>query len=213
MGFGFQPVTDGGGDGDMESVTIQLRTFGQTVSHDVDVPTGPTHPRRMLPVFQALAQTLIDDAVAQEVTAGNSISCKRGCDAGRRQLVPLPPAEAHAMRALVEALPEPTQTQVLERFAEAGKRIERSALGARLRDQVWDDEDESHYNKLALDYFALGIPCPFLDAEGACSIYSDCPIVCREFLVITPRRIAPTRRQERSRPYRCLGRCRGRSRA
>jgi hypothetical protein len=35
---------------------------------------------------------------------------------------------------------------------------------------------------LGLDYFALGIPCPFLEDES-CSIYADRPLACREYLV------------------------------
>ena len=38
---------------------------------------------------------------------------------------------------------------------------------------------------LGLRYFALGIPCPFLEAES-CSIYTERPLVCREFLVSSP---------------------------
>jgi Fe-S-cluster containining protein len=38
---------------------------------------------------------------------------------------------------------------------------------------------------LGLDYFRLGIPCPFLENES-CSIYADRPLACREFLVTSP---------------------------
>jgi Fe-S-cluster containining protein len=36
-----------------------------------------------------------------------------------------------------------------------------------------------------MTYFRLGISCPFLEKES-CSIYSDRPILCREFLVTSP---------------------------
>ena len=35
---------------------------------------------------------------------------------------------------------------------------------------------------LALSYFRLGIPCPFLEEES-CSIHPDRPLSCREYLV------------------------------
>ncbi len=38
---------------------------------------------------------------------------------------------------------------------------------------------------LKLDYFALGIACPFLEAES-CGIYEERPMICREHLVTTP---------------------------
>jgi Fe-S-cluster containining protein len=34
-------------------------------------------------------------------------------------------------------------------------------------------------------YFALGIACPFLEDES-CSIYEDRPLICREYLVVSP---------------------------
>jgi Fe-S-cluster containining protein len=183
MDFGFHRL-----QGDVEQterVTVTLTVFGKTVTQDVEVPSGPTLSRRMLPVFQSLAHTLIDHAVAREQRAGNSISCKRGCGVCCQQLVPIPPAEAHAIAALVEALPEPQRSGVRARLAEARERLEASGLAARLREQVWNDDDDSSYNTLALDYFALHIACPFLDDEGACAIYPDRPVVCREFLVIS----------------------------
>lgn len=38
---------------------------------------------------------------------------------------------------------------------------------------------------LGLEYFALGIPCPFL-VDESCSIHQDRPLACREFLVMSP---------------------------
>jgi hypothetical protein len=39
--------------------------------------------------------------------------------------------------------------------------------------------------ELSVAYFALGIPCPFLEEES-CSIHPDRPLVCREYLVTSP---------------------------
>src|SRR5581483_2767729 len=38
---------------------------------------------------------------------------------------------------------------------------------------------------LGVDYFRLGIACPFLEDES-CSIYADRPLSCREYLVTSP---------------------------
>lgn len=35
------------------------------------------------------------------------------------------------------------------------------------------------------DYFALGVPCPFLEDES-CSIHPERPLTCREYLVTSP---------------------------
>jgi Fe-S-cluster containining protein len=136
-------------------------------------------------VFRELAETLIGRGVARVEAQGKSISCKRGCSACCSQLVPISPAEAHALQAVVDALPEARRARVLARFEDAGRRIDASGLASRLRAPVWED-DEQGYVALALAYFKLGIPCPFLDDEGACSIYLDRPVICREFLVTSP---------------------------
>lgn len=168
-----------------ESATVTLDAFGDPVAREVAVPAGPTTTRRMLPVFREFAETLIGRAVARVETQGKSISCRRGCSACCSQLVPISPAEAHAIQAVVDALPDAARARVLSRFEEAGRRIEASGLAARLRAPVWDSDQEG-YVALALAYFKLGIPCPFLDDEGACSIYLDRPVICREFLVTSP---------------------------
>jgi hypothetical protein len=38
---------------------------------------------------------------------------------------------------------------------------------------------------LGMEYFRLGIACPFLEEES-CSIHPDRPIACREYLVTSP---------------------------
>ncbi|HNM46888.1 MAG TPA: YkgJ family cysteine cluster protein, partial [Candidatus Sumerlaeota bacterium] len=45
--------------------------------------------------------------------------------------------------------------------------------------------NEAQQRTLSLDYFRLGLACPFLEEE-ACSIYADRPLGCREYLVTSP---------------------------
>ena len=51
-----------------------------------------------------------------------------------------------------------------------------------LNRQQWNDQD---VQPLGFEYFRLGIPCPFLEQES-CSIHSDRPVSCREYLVTSP---------------------------
>jgi hypothetical protein len=46
-------------------------------------------------------------------------------------------------------------------------------------------ERESNAIMLGLDYFRIGVPCPFLEDES-CSIHKERPIACREYLVTSP---------------------------
>lgn len=45
--------------------------------------------------------------------------------------------------------------------------------------------DREARGQLGRDYFALGVPCPFLEDES-CSIHPERPLVCREYLVTSP---------------------------
>ncbi|MFT3766432.1 MAG: YkgJ family cysteine cluster protein [Minicystis sp.] len=170
---------------DTETITVTLDAFGETVEEDVEVPAGKTTPRRLLPVFQSLAETMIERAVAHVAAEGKSISCERGCTACCHQLVAVSPMEARTLREIVEAMPEAEKAALLARFAAARARLVEGGLLGRLGDVSWDD-DEDAYNALTIAYFALRIPCPFLGADGGCTIYDDRPLVCREHLVTTP---------------------------
>ena len=57
---------------------------------------------------------------------------------------------------------------------------------------------------IGMDYFRLGIACPFLEDES-CSIHPDRPIACREYLVTSPPRIARAPRPRPSAASPCLG--------
>lgn len=170
----------------METVTLRLEAFGETLEEDIDVPRGKTTPRRLLPIFQSMAETMIEHGVARARAEGREVSCRRGCDACcRSQLVPISPMEARNLRDLVEAMPEPRRTALLARFAAARARLAESGLLGRLTHARWTADEEA-YDALAGEVRALGIACPFLADDGACSIYEDRPIVCREFVVTTP---------------------------
>src|SRR5262249_20241959 len=114
---------------------------------------------------------------------GKTISCKAGCGACCRQLVPISETEARRIADLVEELPEPRRAVVRQRFADARRRLEESGmLDKLLHHENWSDDA---FRAIGIGYFNLGIPCPFLDDES-CSIHPDRPITCREYLVTSP---------------------------
>jgi Fe-S-cluster containining protein len=160
---------------------IVLEISGEPVAFHLEVPSGPTTLEALLPVFQGLADAMAGRAAGKAVAAGETISCRAGCGACCRQAVPVAEAEARAIAALVEAMPEPRRTTVRERFAAASTRLQDTAQASR-RIDIADD-------KTAIDvgnrYFGLGVPCPFLEDES-CSIYADRPLRCREYLVTSP---------------------------
>jgi Fe-S-cluster containining protein len=147
---------------------------------EFQVTTGPTTPPHLLPVLQSLTDAIVQSAVQAARAQGHSISCKNGCGACCRQLVPIPPTEAHRIRDLVNELPEPRRSEIQARFTEARRRLQHANLLEDLLDLGAVSKERR--TPLALDYFRQGIPCPFLEEES-CSIHPDRPLVCREYLV------------------------------
>src|SRR5262245_35413661 len=109
----------------------------------VTVPAGPTRLRVLLPLVQSLADQVVGAAVKGVEEQGHQISCKKGCGACCRQLVPIAEEEARHIRDLVEALPEPRRTEVRTRFREARRRLDEAGLLEPLRHPEACDKDNS----------------------------------------------------------------------
>jgi Fe-S-cluster containining protein len=159
---------------------LTLAIGGRKVEVEAMVPARPTRPHLMLSLFRELANAVVGAAVASVADQGEAISCRASCGACCRQLVPITLPEAHDFEAFLRSLPSPRRRELQARFAAARVRLQESDMLEILLhpERVLEDDKES----LALRYFGLGIPCPFLEAES-CSIHPRRPIVCREYLV------------------------------
>jgi Fe-S-cluster containining protein len=167
-------------------VTIGAKLAGKAweMQTEVTIPLGPTRLRQMLPVIQELTNAVVSEGVRKAESLGRQISCKKGCGACCRQLVPVSAVEARFLRELIERLPQPRRDIVRARFADARRRLEAAGLLELLQhtEEMPDVEQRTAAND---KYFQLGIACPFLEDES-CSIYNDRPVSCREYLVTTP---------------------------
>lgn len=124
---------------------------------------------------------------AQASEEGRTRSCKTGCAACCRMLVPLSPPEAYALMEFIHALPAGQQERVVTRLAQTKSVLLSHGIWERLVEigessQALDDEALEPINQ---GYYALRIPCPFLEDE-MCSIYDERPAACRELLVTSP---------------------------
>ena len=173
----------GAAPGTTATAEIGMTMGGQPLRLRLTVPSGPARPRDLLPIVQGLTNMVVGDAVRKVEAEGKSISCQKGCGACCRQLVPISPGEARDIARVVEAMPEPRRSAVRERFAEARRRLDGTGLLEPLRRPTL--LVGRHTNEIGLEYFALGIPCPFLEEES-CSIHPDRPTACREYLVTSP---------------------------
>jgi Fe-S-cluster containining protein len=174
-----EPVTSA----EMTTAEVKLSAGPWRFEARVSVPAGPTRLVELLPVARQMADSAISAVVGEIESQGLSISCKKGCGACCRQLVPISEVEARRLRDVVEQMPEPRRSQIRARFAQARRAIEEAGLLETIRhSERWTRDG---YRPMGMRYFRLGIPCPFLEEES-CSIYTERPITCREFLVVTP---------------------------
>ena len=158
-------------------------------SIDFDTPDGrlrgdliiPDRPMRLAELawnMMTISDALTDMAVGREEREGRAISCRKGCGACCRQLVPLSPPEAWLVAELVERMADSKRSVLDGKFARAGKALEEAR--ARTPDASAADREA-----VPRAYFAQGVACPFLEDES-CSIHLHRPSVCREYLVTSP---------------------------
>lgn len=163
------------------------------VVHPITVPSGSVRAAAVVPALQGLVNAVVSAAETKLGEAGQEISCRKGCGACCRQLVPVSRTEAERLLGVIEAMPAKRARALKERFAAAAAAIKDAGLDVRAE---LSDRDRSRSDRdLSVGYFALGIPCPFLEEES-CSIHPERPLVCREYLVTSPAELCAGPQQE-----------------
>ena len=163
------------------TATLRLAVGELRIAHPITVPSGAVPAAEIVPALQGLVNAVVDAA-----ERGKTISCRKGCGACCRQLVPISRSEGERLLDLVEAMPKERRGEIKRRFAAAEAILEPAGF-ARPADRT-DRE-------LSTSYFALGVPCPFLEEES-CSIHVERPLVCREYLVTSPAELCAGPAQE-----------------
>jgi Fe-S-cluster containining protein len=151
------------------------------IAHPITVPNRAVDAAEIVPALQGLV-----NAVVEAAAVGRAISCRKGCGACCRQLVPLSRTEGERLLKVIDALPAARRATLMERFTAAEARVEHAGL----KDRAGRSDRE-----LSAAYFALGLPCPFLEDES-CSIHPERPLVCREYLVTSPAELCAGPAQE-----------------
>jgi Fe-S-cluster containining protein len=153
------------------TATLRLTVGELKVAHPITVPSAAVPATDVVPALQELV-----NAVVAAAEAGKAVSCRKGCGACCRQLVPISRTEGERLLQLIETMPAKRRETLTRRFDAAAAAIE--AGGLKQRGERTDRE-------LSLAYFGLRVPCPFLEDES-CSIHAERPLVCREYLVTSP---------------------------
>lgn len=166
-----------------EDIQVRIIVNDVPVSIGMSVPAENVKLRRVLHVLRSVSNAFIDTAEENIRDSGKQISCKAGCGACCRQLVPISEAEAFDLRDQIEAMPEPRRSEIVSRF-EAGMAILNGAnFFSELEAAAFTDAVA--YDEAIKAYFRFGISCPFLE-NGSCSIHQTRPLTCREYLVTSP---------------------------
>ena len=137
---------------------------------------GATDAKLGLAGLARHAATLSDAMLARAQSAhyaqGGGVSCRKGCAACCRQVIPLSPPDALALEEL-------RQGMAWEERSEADARLDRMRDGLALAGLA----EASLFNH-AGEVYRLGLACPFL-IEEACSIHPHRPLACREHLAVS----------------------------
>lgn len=164
---------------EIATMRVTLSTPDGPIRGQVEVDTGPMRLADLVPTALELTDMLVARASRKEAQAGRTISCRAGCGACCRQMVGLSAPECFYLADFVETMPVAARAAAQKRFVEIEIRLQNEGLLAPLMDPECDDERSLG---IALKYFFLGVPCPFL-IEESCSIHEDRPVVCREYNV------------------------------
>jgi Fe-S-cluster containining protein len=170
-----------------ERFDIALNTPAGRLTTAVEVPTGFVPVTAIVPLMRRLGEDAQALETARANEQGKTPSCRKGCAACCRMLVPLSPPEAFALSDYIRSLPDERRRRIAERLAQAKSRLLSHGLWQRLIElgETADPPDDEALEPINRAYYALRMPCPFLEDE-VCSLYEERPAACRELLVTSP---------------------------
>jgi Fe-S-cluster containining protein len=165
--------------------TLQLGWAGHAARFDLRVPKRRLRLSELVLTAEHVTHVVVEQAVKGEAAEGRALSCRAGCGACCRQLVPVSGPEAFRLAEHIVSLPESERDRWIERFEHAERRLAESDLLPRLQALMAHGPAHSDLSALARDYFALGLPCPLL-VDESCGLHPARPLSCRDFNVTTP---------------------------
>lgn len=162
---------------------FNLDIEGYQCAAEMSLPNRGISLTEFLPIIWKLQDALIGIWENLNAKEGRVVSCRAGCGACCRQLVPVSEIEAFHLKEVVDSLPAEHRQRVVTRFALAQQSLAEQGVLEDLKGLTHADVDKKR--ELGIAYFRLQIPCPFLEEES-CSIHAVRPSACREYLVTSP---------------------------
>jgi Fe-S-cluster containining protein len=121
-------------------------------------------------------------AIEHQRLYGKPVTCSAGCMACCKYMVTVSPAEVIAINDTINNLPRQSRLALLRSMTMAGRKI-LSAFPSIVKScDLGHTQSSSRLVELSRWYAAISVTCPWIENK-MCSLYSDRPLVCREFLV------------------------------
>ena len=166
----------------LAAMNVEIGTPLGPIRGRVQVDTGPMRLSDLVSTAVGLTGIMVDRSRKIEEKAGRAVSCRAGCGACCRQMVPLSAPEAFQLADFIDSLAPAHREAVLARFDSIVDVLDRETLLASLleTDLLADASKD-----ISMRYFRLGLACPFL-VDESCSIHPVRPVACREYNVTSP---------------------------
>lgn len=171
----------------IERLDISVKTPAGPVTVPVDVPIYFVPVAAIVSSIRRLGEAAQGLEERDVVAHGAAVSCKKGCAACCRVLIPLAAPEAFALADAIKTWPAERREAALASLADARAQLERAGVLSKLYEVAESERqlDDETFEPINRAYYALRLSCPFL-VEEVCSIYDDRPAACRELLVTSP---------------------------
>ncbi|WP_243312540.1 YkgJ family cysteine cluster protein [Fundidesulfovibrio agrisoli] len=160
---------------------------GISVSCAFFPPEGEVALVDILPEIFSLSNELIAHALAAAAAEGSRASCEKGCVSCCYQLIVMSDHEALLLAHIVSLMEPKERARVKAALRSMLQILERHGLLAEMLDSHANCfTDSKRLVEVQKKYWELQLACPFL-VDGACSVYAFRPLVCRQYMVSSPR--------------------------
>lgn len=178
---------------------VSLPVLDQNLAFSVDVPDKRARLADIVPLAWWISDKVRPLYIERAVAEGHTVSCSKGCDSCCRVLAASAsvPEVFHLLDA-IQSLPPRRRQRVLRDFAAAGKKIAESdmAKATATLDSSDSDQVRSLGRNLSHLWSQATSPCPLL-VDHACSMYEYRPIVCRDYMAVSPPEACTTRENDK----------------
>jgi len=158
---------------------VELGTPDGPLRGQVQIPTGPLSLSEIVPSALELTNILASRANARSEKRGLPVSCKAGCGACCRQMVPLSIPEVFYLMERIAEMEPAARDVAVHKFMAIDRRLDAAGMVEPLLDLRVAADPQRALNQT---YFEMKMACPFL-VEESCSIHPARPVACREYSV------------------------------